>query len=85
MFAPESVRLPAPIFIRASVPAVFLITPLNMLVWSLPPTVSVEVPEAVPVGDDLREELDRRLASYYADPSTVRPWTEIKAELFDTK
>ena len=45
----------------------------------------VEVPEAVPIGDDLREELDRRLAAYYADPSTARPWMEIKAELFDTK
>ena len=45
----------------------------------------VEVPEAVPIGDDLRDELDRRLAAYYADPSTARPWAEIKAELFDSK
>lgn len=41
--------------------------------------------EAVPSGDDLREELDRRLAAYHADPSTARPWADIKAELFDRK
>lgn len=45
----------------------------------------VEVPEAVPIQDDLREELDRRLAAYYADPSTARPWADIRAELFDQK
>lgn len=45
----------------------------------------VEVPEAVPVGDDVREELDRRLAAYYEDPSSARPWREIKAELFGRK
>jgi len=45
----------------------------------------VEVPEAVPIQDDLREDLDRRLAAYYADPSTARPWADIKAELFDPK
>jgi putative addiction module component (TIGR02574 family) len=44
-----------------------------------------EVPEAVPLSDDVREELDRRLAAYYADPSSARPWDEIKAELFGTK
>jgi putative addiction module component (TIGR02574 family) len=45
----------------------------------------VEIPDAVPIGDDLREELDRRLAAYYADPSTARPWADIRAELFDPK
>ncbi|HYC87930.1 MAG TPA: addiction module protein [Thermoanaerobaculia bacterium] len=44
-----------------------------------------EVPEAVPLSDDVREELDRRLAAYYADPSSARPWAEIKAELFGTE
>lgn len=39
----------------------------------------VEVPEAVPVSDDVRAELDRRLAAYYADPASARPWDEIKA------
>lgn len=45
----------------------------------------IEVPEAVPVSDEVREELDRRLAAYYADPASARPWEEIKAELFGTK
>ena len=42
----------------------------------------LEIPEAVPLTDDLREELDRRLAAYYDDPSSARPWREIKDELF---
>jgi putative addiction module component (TIGR02574 family) len=45
----------------------------------------VEIPEAIPISEDVREELDRRLAAYYDDPSSVRPWREIKAELFGTK
>jgi putative addiction module component (TIGR02574 family) len=45
----------------------------------------IEVPEAVPIGDDVRDELDRRLAAYYDDPSSARPWREIKEELFRTK
>lgn len=45
----------------------------------------VEIPEAVPISDDVREELDRRLAAYYEDPSSARPWREIKQELFGRK
>jgi putative addiction module component (TIGR02574 family) len=45
----------------------------------------VEVPEAVPVSDEVKQELDRRLAAYYADPTSARPWAEIKAELLGTK
>lgn len=45
----------------------------------------VEMPEAVPITDEIREELDRRLAAYYADPSSARPWREIKDELFGAK
>lgn len=45
----------------------------------------VEFPEAVPVSVEVREELDRRLAAYYANPSSARPWAEIKAELFGSK
>lgn len=44
-----------------------------------------EIPEAVPVSDDIREELDRRLSAYYADPSSARPWHEIKEELLGNK
>lgn len=45
----------------------------------------VEVPEAVPISDELREELDRRLAAYYADRSSAKPWDEIRNELFGRK
>jgi putative addiction module component (TIGR02574 family) len=36
-----------------------------------------------PLPDDLCDELDRRLAAYRADPSTARPWAEVRAELLD--
>jgi putative addiction module component (TIGR02574 family) len=45
----------------------------------------VEVPEAVPISDGVKEELDRRLEAYYADPSSARPWSEVRQELFGTK
>lgn len=45
----------------------------------------VEIPDAVPISDAVREELDRRLAAYYEDPSSARPLGEIKEELFGTK
>lgn len=45
----------------------------------------IELPDAIPVSDAVREELDRRLAAYYADPSSARPWREIKEELFSAK
>jgi putative addiction module component (TIGR02574 family) len=44
-----------------------------------------EVPDVIPIGNDLREELDRRLAAYRANPSSARPWAEVKAELFKRK
>lgn len=45
----------------------------------------VEVPEAIPLTDSVREELDRRLEAYYADPESARPWSEIREELFAAK
>jgi len=45
----------------------------------------VEDPQVMTIDDELRGELDRRLAAYYANPSRARPWVEIKAELFDRK
>ena len=45
----------------------------------------VEVPDAVPISDEVREELDRRLAAYYDDPSSARPWREIRDELLGSK
>lgn len=41
----------------------------------------VEVPDAVPVTEELRQELDRRLDEYYQNPDAVRPWEAIKSEL----
>ena len=45
--APLKVRVPAPVLLRARVPAVFCSRPEKLLVWSLLPTVSVTVPAAV--------------------------------------
>jgi putative addiction module component (TIGR02574 family) len=36
-------------------------------------------PDEVPVTDEQRRELDRRLAAY--DPSEARPWSEVRARL----
>jgi putative addiction module component (TIGR02574 family) len=40
-----------------------------------------EHPEGVPVSDELKAELDRRLAAHRADPSSSIPWEQVKAEL----
>lgn len=45
----------------------------------------IEVPEAVPVSDELKAELDSRLEAYYTNRSAVRPWDEVRAELFGRK
>ena len=47
--------------------------------------LTVGVPEAVPISNYVREELDRRLAAYYDDPSSARPWREIREELLGTE
>jgi len=44
-----------------------------------------DTPETVPVSDEVREELDRRLEAYYANPTSARPWAEIREELFGKK
>ena len=38
-------------------------------------------PEDIPVSEELRTELDRRLAAHQADPSAAIPWDQVKAEL----
>ena len=43
----------------------------------------VEHPEAVPLTDQQRQELQRRLAEYRKDPSTGSPWHEVKARIRD--
>lgn len=40
-----------------------------------------EHPEDVPVTDEMKAELDRRLAKHRADPSTAVPWETVKARL----
>ena len=40
-----------------------------------------EEPEGVPVSDEMKAELDRRLAAHRAEPSTAIPWEQVKAEL----
>jgi putative addiction module component (TIGR02574 family) len=40
-----------------------------------------EVPEAVPLSESDRAEIDRRLEAYYRDPKAGKPWSEVKAKL----
>ena len=44
--APDSVSVPVPVLVSASVPVVFCTTPVKPLLALFPPTVSVEVPPA---------------------------------------
>ena len=38
-------------------------------------------PNILPLSDEQRAELDRRLADYHAHPETSVPWEEVKARL----
>ncbi len=38
-------------------------------------------PEALPITEQQRQELDRRLAAHARDPSEVRSWDQIRARL----
>ena len=40
-----------------------------------------EVPEAVPLSEADRAEIDRRLEAYYRDPKAGKPWSDVKAKL----
>jgi len=42
-------------------------------------------PDAVPLSDDLRQELDRRLADQAANPGVGKPWSEVKARLLGSR
>jgi putative addiction module component (TIGR02574 family) len=44
-----------------------------------------EVPEAVPLTDAQREELDRRLACYHQDPNSGSPWDAARKRIVDPK
>jgi len=39
------------------------------------------VPEAVPVSDELKVEIDRRLAEFEADPEAGSPWEEVRERI----
>lgn len=39
------------------------------------------VPEAVPVSEELRADLDRRLAEFEADPEAGLPWQEVRERI----
>lgn len=39
------------------------------------------VPDAIPLPDDQREELDRRLDAYHAKPEAGSPWEAVKARI----
>ena len=40
-----------------------------------------EVPEAVPLTDEQRAELDRRLDAYRKNPNAGSPWSDVKARI----
>jgi putative addiction module component (TIGR02574 family) len=39
------------------------------------------VPEAVPVSDELKAELDRRLSDFEANPEAGSPWEEVRERI----
>lgn len=39
------------------------------------------IPESVPLSQADRDELDRRLAAYHANPGVGSPWTEVRDRL----
>ena len=45
----------------------------------------VEVPEAVEVTEEQREELNRRLDAYREDPSARSPWPEVKERILTSR
>ena len=40
-----------------------------------------EAPEAVPLTESERAELDRRLEDYYSDPDAGSPWSDVRARI----
>ncbi len=39
------------------------------------------VPEAVPVSEDQKKELDRRLEAYHRNPDLGSPWVEVRERI----
>lgn len=42
-----------------------------------------EVPEAIPLSDDEKAELDRRLDAYHKDPTMGSPWEAVRRKIRD--
>jgi putative addiction module component (TIGR02574 family) len=43
------------------------------------------IPDSIPLSQADREELDRRLAAYHADPAAGSPWSEVRERLLRRK
>jgi len=41
------------------------------------------VPEALPISDDLKAELDRRLAAFESNPEAGLPWEEVRKRIVE--
>ena len=41
----------------------------------------VEDPDALPLTEEQRTELRRRLAEHERDPDSAKPWSEVRAEI----
>ena len=40
-----------------------------------------EAPDSIPMTDEERLEIDRRLEDYYRNPGAGSPWSEVKARI----
>ena len=43
------------------------------------------VPDAVPLTDSQKKELDRRIEAYHKNPQIGLPWNEVKAKILSNK
>jgi len=41
------------------------------------------VPESIPLSEDQKKELDRRLEAYHANPDAGSPWNDVKQRILD--
>ena len=41
------------------------------------------VPEALPVTEEQKQELDKRLTAYHANPNTGSPWESVKERIMN--
>jgi putative addiction module component (TIGR02574 family) len=44
-----------------------------------------EIPDAVPLSDADRAEIDPRLEAYYREPDLGKPWAEVREKLFNRR